>query len=142
MTFQDYVRETEENVRTALKDYQISSLSDLWNVYDELWIDDSVTGNGSGSYTFNSYKAEENVKDLFFDEDFLDGLKEFGVELGELLNDGPEALDVTARCVALGRVDIDKLCKEELARRREELANVHAQAKMKHKEHRERSEVR
>lgn len=63
MTFQDYVRETEENVRTALKDYQISSLSDLWNVYDELWIDDSVTGNGSGSYTFNSYKAEENVKD-------------------------------------------------------------------------------
>ena len=30
---------------------------------DDLWIDDSVTGNASGSYTFNSYKAGEYVKE-------------------------------------------------------------------------------
>ena len=28
---------------------------------DSLWIEDSVTGNASGSYTFNTWKAEENL---------------------------------------------------------------------------------
>ncbi len=28
---------------------------------DELYIEDSVTGNGSGSYTFNTWQAEENL---------------------------------------------------------------------------------
>lgn len=28
-------------------------------LYDTLYIDDSVTGNASGSYTFNTWKAEE-----------------------------------------------------------------------------------
>ena len=28
---------------------------------DHLWTVDSVTGNGSGSYTFNTWKAEENL---------------------------------------------------------------------------------
>ena len=28
---------------------------------DDLWIYDGVTGNASGSYTFNTWKAEENL---------------------------------------------------------------------------------
>ena len=28
---------------------------------DELWTVDSVTGNASGSYTFNTWEAEENL---------------------------------------------------------------------------------
>ena len=28
---------------------------------DNLWVDDSVTGNASGSYTFSTWKAEENL---------------------------------------------------------------------------------
>lgn len=28
---------------------------------DALWCEDSVTGNGSGSYTFSTWKAEENL---------------------------------------------------------------------------------
>lgn len=28
---------------------------------DELWTVDGVTGNGSGSYTFNAWEAEENI---------------------------------------------------------------------------------
>lgn len=28
---------------------------------DDLWIEDSVTGNASGSYTFNTWQAEENL---------------------------------------------------------------------------------
>lgn len=30
-------------------------------LYDDMWINDSVTGNASGSYTFNTYKAEEYI---------------------------------------------------------------------------------
>lgn len=30
-------------------------------MYDDLFVDDSVTGNGSGSYTFNSYDAMEFI---------------------------------------------------------------------------------
>ena len=45
---------------------------------DAAWIDDSVTGNGSGSYTFSTWKAEENLchnMDLLAEalEDFGDG---------------------------------------------------------------------
>lgn len=51
----DYIR---ENINFA--DYDtIEDLADYLN--DELWIHDSVTGNASGSYTFNTWKAEENL---------------------------------------------------------------------------------
>ena len=51
----DYIR---ENIDFA--DYDtIEDLADHLN--DELWISDSVTGNASGSYTFNAWLAEENV---------------------------------------------------------------------------------
>lgn len=36
---------------------------------EKCWDSDSVTGNASGSYTFNTYKAEENLNgnwDLIF----------------------------------------------------------------------------
>lgn len=31
-------------------------------LYEEMWISDSVTGNGSGSYTFSTWKAEGGIK--------------------------------------------------------------------------------
>jgi hypothetical protein len=37
--------------RDALEEY----------LYDVLFVDDSVTGNGSGSYTFNSFEARQYV---------------------------------------------------------------------------------
>jgi len=119
MTFQDYVAETEENVREALREYQRRDLDEPEKIFDELWTDDAVTGNGSGSYTFNAYKAQSNVSDLIFDGEFLRDLKEIGIDPGALLKEGPEAVDVTARCLALGRVDIDRLCESERERRDE-----------------------
>lgn len=66
---------------------------------DDLWTVDSVTGNASGSYTFNTYEAEEN---LCHNLDLLaEACEEFGGGC-DLLKDGAEACDVTIRCYLLG----------------------------------------
>ncbi len=73
---------------------------------DTLWTDDSVTGNGSGSYTFNTYKAEEYLCHN------LDLLAEAVEELGgdvDVLKDGAEACDVTIRCHLLDRAIVEAL---------------------------------
>ena len=71
---------------------------------DELWIDDSITGNASGSYYCNSYKAQEAVTD---NSDLLrEALTEFCTEPGEIakrfLEGDWEYFDVTIRCYLLG----------------------------------------
>ena len=69
------------------------------HLYDTLWADDSVTGNGSGSYTFNRYQAEEN---LCHNLDILaEVISEFGCSW-DILED-PEAADVSIRCYLLGQ---------------------------------------
>ena len=77
---------------------------------DTLWIEDSVTGNGSGSYTFNSWKAEEY---LCHNLDLLgEALREFGCDAGYLSEHGAEAADVTIRCYLLGQA-ISEVLDEE-----------------------------
>lgn len=67
---------------------------------DELWTVDSVTGNGSGSYTFSTYEAEENI---CHNLDLLgEALAEFGSGANYLITNGAEAADVTIRCYLLG----------------------------------------
>lgn len=66
----------------------------------ELWTVDSVTGNGSGSYTFSTYEAEENI---CHNLDLLgEALEEFGSGADYLITNGAEAADVTIRCYLLG----------------------------------------
>lgn len=68
--------------------------------HDELWVDDSVTGNGSGSYFFSTWKAEEA---LCHNWDLLaDALEEFG-DNTDILRQGAEACDVTIRCYLLSQ---------------------------------------
>lgn len=69
-------------------------------LHDDLWTNDSVTGNGSGSYTFSTWKAEEY---LCHNLDLLsEALNEFGCDLS-YLEKGAEACDVTIRCYLLGQ---------------------------------------
>lgn len=95
----DFIR---EKVNAA--DYENrESLSEFLN--DKLWICDSVTGNASGSYTFNAYKAGEYV---FADPDTVsEALREFCVDAETIaekfLNQDWEYFDVTARCYVLGQ---------------------------------------
>lgn len=83
---------------------------------DDLWIDDSVTGNASGSYTFNSYTAKKYVQDN------LDLLKEAAEEFGctdraanWLFDEAWEDADVTIRCYLLGRTIAEVLDEIEAA---------------------------
>ena len=65
---------------------------------DTLWIEDSVTGNASGSYTFNAYQAEENI---CHNLDLLaEAVNEFGCD-ENVLEKGAEWCDVTIRCYLL-----------------------------------------
>ena len=74
---------------------------------ETLWNDDSITGNGSGSYTFNSKKAREYV----LEGDGLQYLKELADEgwltyesIGKYITDCDfESLDVSLRCYFLSQ---------------------------------------
>ena len=73
---------------------------------DELFTEDSVTGNASGSYTGSSYQAKEYVTDNMnllnyaVDDDFIDR-----DTVGEkFLDEDWEYFDVTIRCYLLGQV--------------------------------------
>lgn len=95
----DDVREYVENEidRTEWTDDR-EGLEEKLN--DELWTVDDVTGNASGSYYCNSWKAEEAIAHN------LDLLAEAFSEFGggcDLLKDGAEACDITIRCYLLGQ---------------------------------------
>ena len=66
---------------------------------DNLWVNDSVTGNGSGSYTFSTWQAEEY---LCHNMDKLEeACDEFGQDIGDAVKEGAEACDVTIRLYLL-----------------------------------------
>lgn len=72
------------------------------DLFDELWTNDSVTGNSSGSYTCNSSQAEENLCGNW------SLIVEACDEFGETIRD-PEKVDLTIRCYLLGEVLQDVL---------------------------------
>ena len=88
----DYIAENEIKV-TASKREEVAE-----QLHDELWANDSVTGNASGSYTCNAWEAEENI---CHNLDLLkEALEEFGSNIADL--DSAEMCDVTIRCYLLG----------------------------------------
>ena len=105
----DYYKNVREDVKQRLNEWldfnKINSYSDIDEVinavYDDFFNSDSITGNGSGSYTFNSWAAEEN---LCHNMDLLkEALDELGGELNDYI-DSAEACDVTIRCYVLGQL--------------------------------------
>ena len=93
----NYHESVKEDIREALR---YTDERDYDTLYDNLWIDDSVTGNGSGSYYCNSWKAEEA---LCHNLDLLgEALQEFGCGPEYLIERGAEEADVTIRCYLLG----------------------------------------
>ena len=82
---------------------------------DDLWTADSVTGNASGSYYCNTWRAEEALSHNW---DLLaEALREFGRDGTDVLEQGAEAMDVTIRCYLLGQAIAETLdeLEEELA---------------------------
>lgn len=68
---------------------------------DDLWVDDSVTGNASGSYYFNTWKAEEALCHNM--DELEEACDEFGEDIGEAVKHGAEYCDVTIRCYLLSQ---------------------------------------
>ena len=98
-----------ENIKADVKEYidneiNLKDFSDREELEEklneDLWTCDSVTGNASGSYYCNSWKAEEA---LAHNWDLLaEAMKEFDCEV-DLLEKGAEWADVTIRCYLLGQ---------------------------------------
>lgn len=94
----NYFEEMKEDIKEYLKN---TNERDFGILYDEMFIDDSITGNGSGSYTFNTWQAEENIAHNI---DLLtEAMEEFGNSTADIQN-GAEWCDVTIRCYLLGQV--------------------------------------
>lgn len=80
---------------------------------DTLWTEDSVTGNASGSYTFNREQAKEYVIENLYIA--TQALNEFGMAeklSSKIENDEWEWLDVTIRCYLLSEIigeDLDNV---------------------------------
>ena len=107
MSFSDYISEVTECAEEAIRSGEYDYCADVDEVLDEMWTDDAITGNGSGSYTFNAYRAEQNTAGLIWDDDFREALADLGMTLESVISDGAEALDVAARCLALGYIHDD-----------------------------------
>ena len=109
----NYLTELKDDIREYIEDNNGYSIdleeighNDEWDSFeqelnDTLWCEDSVTGNGSGSYYFNRAEAQEQV--LSHMADVVEAYKEFSCDIGEdLMNEDYERMDVTARCYFLG----------------------------------------
>ena len=114
---QDILKYIRENVDLS----EFASLEELKKKLNkDLWAVDSVTGNGSGSYTFNEDQAQKNICDNL---DLLaEALEEFDCGY-DVLKAGAEACDVTIRCYLLGEC-IESAMDEVEAELKEEHAEV------------------
>lgn len=98
----DYYEAVKEDVKNYIdNEIILSDYNDkdelLQYLEDNLWTEDSITGNASGSYTFSRYDAEEN---LCHNWDILEEIAgDWGVASLDFSN--PEMLDVTIRCYFL-----------------------------------------
>lgn len=68
---------------------------------DTLWVSDSVTGNASGSYYCNRWKAEEALCHNW--GELAEALDEFGCSDINPFDKGAEWCDVTLRCYYLAQ---------------------------------------
>ena len=74
---------------------------------NDLWTEDSITGNASGSYYCNSYNAEESIAHNW--NLLNEALDEFGQNNINVIEKGAEWADVTIRCYLLSSVISDVL---------------------------------
>lgn len=96
----NYYKAMKEDVKNYLEENELQLNEDTYNdIYDEMFVSDEITGNASGSYTFSTYQAEENICHN------MDLLQEACDEFCcKPKLDNAEWCDVTIRCYLLGQV--------------------------------------
>ena len=101
----DYLESVTNDVKEYINsEIEMSDYSDRDELeeylYEHLFCEDCVTGNASGSYTFNTWQAEEN---RCHNLDILgEAMDCFGSNASDLLKSA-ESCDVTIRCYLLGQ---------------------------------------
>ena len=105
----DYTEAVMNDIRTYLEDEYQNKYTEYdreeleTELHDDLWINDSVTGNASGSYTFCRQEAKEYVVENM--SLLMDACEAFCVEAKEIgkrfLAEDWEYFDVTIRCYCL-----------------------------------------
>lgn len=118
----DYLENVKEDVRNYIEENKIVVTSSNreeveQELNDTLFVNDSVTGNASGSYTFSTWQAEENLYHNF--ELLTDALEELGYDLS-YLKKGAESCDVIIRCYLLGQAISEVLNEIEIENETEE----------------------
>ena len=80
--FKNVTADAKQVILENMNDWNFSDREELEEIAnDSLWVDDSVTGNGSGSYTFNREAAKEYVTRSDDGMDTLrDAVREFDCE--------------------------------------------------------------
>lgn len=102
---ENMVEDVKEYIKNEIDFSEYEDMDELReSLNDDLWAEDSVTGNGSGSYTFNRAIAKEYVDE---NKDFVDEMmKEFDCKekvVNWWIEDNYEAIDVSIRCYLLGQ---------------------------------------
>lgn len=119
----DYLENVKEDVRNYIEENKIVVTSSNreeveQELNDTLFVNDSVTGNASGSYTFSTWQAEENLCHNF--ELLTEALTDFGYNDLSYLKKGAEACDVLIRCYLLGQAILEVLGEIEIENETEE----------------------
>ena len=118
LNYSDYFNDVFYDAIERMDEMDINDQDDFDDVFDEIYNDDSVTGNMSGSYTFNREQARDNVSDAIWNHDIVTLLHGYNVIVDDYLEeDNPEGLDVCIRCAMLDTIY------EELKDHFEELVN-------------------
>lgn len=104
MLYTSYYEQVMDDVKDYIESNEINIEEvDFESLYDEMFIADGVTGDGSGSYFFNTYKAMECVtRNMNEVKEALEDLCYTHEQVGEMfLNNQWEAIDVITRCYYL-----------------------------------------
>lgn len=100
-----------EQVKADLLEYA----KELWehdkeitveSIIDSAFVSDQVTGNGSGSYTFNTAEAANNLEKVIWLDETVELFRDMGYE-GIPLEKGAETIDVIIRCALVNEFHSD-----------------------------------
>lgn len=119
---ENVTNDAKQAILENLENWNFSDREELEEIAnDNLWTNDGVTGNASGSYTCNAWEAEENLCHNM--DELEEACNEFGQDMGEAVRQGAEYCDVTIRCYLLSQAisaAIDELEEEGKIKYQEE----------------------
>ena len=118
----NYFEEVKKDIRSWLEDnaldmpYNEYGEAEIERLYDELWVEDSVTGNGSEDMY---YQTDEEAAAALYgnNQTFIYAAQDFGLENYNDFCENPRKADVTIRCYYLGAA-LDEVIAEKMAEER------------------------